>query len=225
MKPSFNKKTALATTVAAITAVMFLSHPQIAMARPALPDWQFGASPTAQDMHTDQRAATSGTIGNAAGYATLQNRYQVQGQDRVHHLQAPVATDSPYNEGDFVGTLTVERLDRTVRIFEGESMHNMDFGAGRFTFSGLNSGNMGLIGHNRGPAGYFSFVRLLRHGDIITIETAAGTRSYAIEMTYIINERDFSPLLEFGDNRLTLVTCVEYQPTQRRVAVGLRVDY
>ena len=104
-------------------------------------------------------------------------------------------------------------------------MSAMDFGAGHFSFSGLNSGNTALIGHNRGSRnGFFSFVRLLQEGDIITLEAGGITRSYAVAMVYYVDETDFSPLMQFGDNRLTLVTCREYHRAQRRIAVAFAVE-
>jgi len=175
-----------------------------------IPAWGFGVSPNAQTIHVDENRPNGNTD-------------QPRHTSEVPRHLAPSANQSTYEEGDFIGTLHVERLNRTVRIYEGETMHNMDFGAGRFTFTGLHNGNMGLIGHNRGPAGFFSFVRLLRYGDIITIETSHGVRRYVVEMLYIIRETDFTPLQNFNDNRITLITCVEYQPSQRRVAVAMRI--
>jgi LPXTG-site transpeptidase (sortase) family protein len=130
-----------------------------------------------------------------------------------------------YNYGERIGTLTVERLGRTVNVIAGATMEAMDFGAGHFSFSGLNQGNTALIGHNRGArTGFFSFVRLLQDGDIITLEAGGIVRSYAVAMVYYVDETDFSPLAEFNDTRLTLVTCREYHRTQRRIAVAFAVD-
>jgi len=141
----------------------------------------------------------------------------------VGHFQPGMGNSSGYNYGDTIGILTVERLNRRVTVIAGATMSAMDFGGGHFSFTGLNSGNTALIGHNRGSAGFFSFVRLLREGDIITLEAGGVTRSYAVAMVYYIEDTDFSPLMQFGDNRLTLVTCREYHRTQRRVAVAFAV--
>ena len=104
-------------------------------------------------------------------------------------------------------------------------MSAMDFGAGWFSFSGLNTGNTALIGHNRGTRnGFFSFVRHLQEGDIITLEAGGVTRSYAVTMIYYIEETDFTPLLQFGDDRLTLITCREYFQTQRRIAIAIPIE-
>jgi len=123
-----------------------------------------------------------------------------------------------YEYGAFLGVLTVERLGRTVNIYGGATMEAMDFGAGHFSFTGLHYGNVGLIGHNRGARnGFFSFVRLLQYGDIVRVDIGGVVRSYEVFMKTIIDETDFSPLQQFGDNRLTLITCVEYVRNQRRV--------
>jgi LPXTG-site transpeptidase (sortase) family protein len=136
-----------------------------------------------------------------------------------------ISTPSTYQYGDFLGTLHVARLNRTVRVYAGATMEAMDYGAGHFSFTGLNTGNTGLIGHNRGSRnGFFSFVRLLQHGDVITLTAGGITRSYAVSLQYTISETDFSPLMAFGDNRLTLITCVEYQPGLRRVAVATEIQ-
>ena len=129
------------------------------------------------------------------------------------------------NYGDVIGTLTVERLGRRMNVIAGATMEAMDFGAGHFSFTGLNTGNTGLIGHNRGNTnGFFSFVRLLREGDILTLEAGGIIRSYAVTMVYYVYETDFAPLMQFGDTRLTLVTCREYHRNQRRIAVAIALD-
>jgi LPXTG-site transpeptidase (sortase) family protein len=140
-------------------------------------------------------------------------------QGGTHHTNTHTSMVSQsYEYGAFLGTLTVERLGRTVRIYGGATMEAMDFGAGHFSFTGLHYGNVGLIGHNRGARnGFFSFVRLLQYGDIVRLDVGGGVRTFEVFMKIIVYETDFSPLQQFGDNRLTLVTCVEYVRNQRRV--------
>ena len=153
------------------------------------------------------------------------------GERAIHtndHAAAPQSTtpthintiSQSYEYGSFLGVLTVERLGRTVNVYGGATMEAMELGAGHFSFTGLNVGNVGLIGHNRGRAGFFSFVRLLREGDIITLDMGGIVRTYQVTMKTIVYETDFSYLQQFGTNRLTLVTCVEYVRNQRRIAVA-----
>lgn len=136
---------------------------------------------------------------------------------------APCRASPGYVYGETIGVLTVERLGRTVNVIAGATMETMDYGGGHFSFTGLNHGNTGLIGHNRGPAGFFSFVRLLEYGDILTLEAGGITRQYIVTMRYIVHETDLGSLKQFGDNRLTLVTCVEYQRPMRRIAVAVEI--
>ena len=132
--------------------------------------------------------------------------------------------DPASNYGDTIGILTVERLGRTVSVIAGATMSAMDYGAAHFSFTGLNRGNTALIGHNRGRSnGFFDFVRHLREGDILALEAGGVTRRYAVTMMYVIDYTDFSPLAQFGDNRLTLITCVEYRQTKRRVAAAVEI--
>ena len=146
-------------------------------------------------------------------------RPSVPASERVIHINdnaalhgtnlAHVSTTQPFQDyeyGSFLGVLTVERLGRTVNVYGGATMDSMDFGAGHFSFTGLNIGNTALIGHNRGARnGFFSFVRLLREGDVLTLDMGGIVRSYSVTMTSIVYETDFSYLQQFGINRLTLV--------------------
>ena len=134
-------------------------------------------------------------------------------------------TPAGYIYGEYIGVLTVDRTGRQINVIAGATMEAMDFGAGHFSFTGLNTGNTALIGHNRGRQnGFFEFVRHLQAGDILTLEVGGISRRYAVSMEHIIDYTDFSLLSQFGDDRLTLVTCVEYQRNNRRVAVALAID-
>jgi len=165
-------------------------------------------------IHFDPRV-----VSNAEARASPAMHMQPQGQT---HFAGGVSHG--FNYGDVIGVLTVERLGRSINVIAGATMGAMDHGAGHFSFTGLNQGNTGLIGHNRGRTnGFFSFVRELREGDILTLEAGGIVRSYAVAIVYVIDESDFSPLMQFSDNRLTLVTCVEYVPGQRRVAKALEI--
>lgn len=129
-----------------------------------------------------------------------------------------------YQDGEFLGTLTIHKQNRIINIYEGESMASMDKGGGRFSFGGLNYGNTSIIGHNRGRTnGFFIFVKDLEEGDLLTLEAGGVIRTYAVTMVYTVSENDFSPLMQFSDNRLTLVTCVENVQHLRRIAVAVEV--
>ena len=117
-----------------------------------------------------------------------------------------------------IGTLYVERFGRTITVFHGETMDNMNKGAGNFISTSAWDGNVALAAHNRGSAGFFSFVRELRIGDRITYTTLYGSRTYEVFRREQIDEFDHSILRWSAENILTLVTCVENVPSQRLVS-------
>ena len=146
------------------------------------------------------------------------------------HAYAAHGHQSTYRHkySTFLGILTIEHLNRIINVYAGATIQSMDFGAGHFSFTGLNQGNTALIGHNRharcgAQNGFFSFARLLLYGDIITLDAGGITRTYEVFMSAIICETDFTPLKQFGDNRLTLITCVEYTQNKRRAVVAREV--
>ena len=197
-----------------------------------VPDFMFGNQGAAQEIHFNPSLIRPDTHHDTSGIQpgseavhfhprTTNPLAPVRASPTAHHMQNIPAT---YIYGDFLGTLTVERLGRSVKVIGGATMSAMDVGAGHFSFTGLNHGNTGLIGHNRGRVnGFFSFVRELREGDILILDAGGIVRRYAVSSVFIVDETDFTPLMPYSDNRLTLVTCVEYRRNQRRVAVALEI--
>ena len=120
----------------------------------------------------------------------------------------------PYDDGT-IGTLTIHKLNKTIKVYEGESLENMRKGIGHFVSTSAWDGNVGLAGHNRGAAAYFGFVKDLANGDRITYATRYGTRAYEVFAKERISETDFSPLYWTSENILTLITCVENVPGLR----------
>ena len=179
--------------------------------------------------HNSNQSSQSGAGSEAVHFHPRASGNAQQGGNVIHfapNRASPVTvTPDGYIYGEIIGTLTVERLGRRINVVAGATMEAMEVGAGHFSFTGLNSGNTALIGHNRGRTnGFFDFVRHLREGDILTLEAGGITRSYAVTMMYTIDYTDFSPLAQFNDHRLSLITCVEYQRTRRRVAVAIAIE-
>jgi len=200
-----------------IATIMFvMSFISVVSAKAAPPPYMFGASDRGQVVHIaiNYIALDSLSVHNANHSPMPQG----------HAAPAPAENSAP-SPGSRIGTLTVERLGRNIGVYEGESMDSMDRGGERFSFSGFNQGNTSIIGHNRGRHnGFFDFVRGLQQGDILTLYMGGVTRSYAVYHISTITDTDFSPLMDFGGDRLTLVTCLEYQRNMRRIAVALAVS-
>ena len=113
-----------------------------------------------------------------------------------------------YPDGS-IGTIYVERIDRTIKVYEGEQLDNLKKGAGHFASTSVWNGNVGLCGHNRGSYPYFGFVKDLKIGDRVVYTTQYGSRTYEVFSKEQINEYDYSSLSGSFENELTLITCVQ----------------
>jgi sortase A len=125
-----------------------------------------------------------------------------------------------YPDGS-IGTLYVHSAGQTVKVYEGEDLTNLKLGAGHFSATSAWDGNVALAGHNRGSAGYFSFVKNLAIGDRVTYTTLYGSRLYEVFSVGQISDSDTSKLGWSSENILTLITCVENAP-EMRLAAALR---
>lgn len=193
----------------ALIAAAFLSVPQSAFANviSQLPSYGFGNSNTENTLHFD--IAVTDSLTSAAPV--------------THSPPGSIISAPVYKDGDLIGTLTIEKSGKSVGVYEGASLASMSKGGGRFSSAGINSGNTAVIGHNRGRNGHFSFVKGLNEGDILTLDAGGVIKAYAVSFTHTVSAADFSPLTQFGDSRLTLITCLENQRDMRRVAVALEI--
>ncbi|MCL2078761.1 MAG: sortase [Oscillospiraceae bacterium] len=119
-----------------------------------------------------------------------------------------------YADGS-IGTLHIPKLNKTIKVFEGESLENMKKGIGHFESTSAWDGNVALAGHNRGAAAYFGFVKDLAVGDAITYTTQYGTRTYKVYHKEKISETDYSGLGWSVENIISMITCVENEPAYR----------
>ncbi len=119
-----------------------------------------------------------------------------------------------YDDGS-IGKLYIEKISKTLKVYEGESLENMKKGIGHFESTSAWDGNIGLAAHNRGASGYFGFVKNLQIGDRLTYTTRYGTRSYKIVSKEQINDTDYTSLGWTNKNTITLITCVENKPSLR----------
>ena len=128
-----------------------------------------------------------------------------------------------YEDGS-IGTLYVARTKKTIKVYEGEDLSNLAKGAGHFSCTSAWDGNVALAGHNRGSnVAYFSFVKDLQNGDMLTYTTKYGTRDYIVYSKTQINEYDNLPLSWSYDNILTLITCVANSPSLRDCVVAREI--
>ena len=134
-----------------------------------------------------------------------------------------VTSDMYYSDGS-LGVLEIPSLNVKVKVYQGTDSAALAKGAGHFENTSIWSGNVCVAAHNRGVRNDFSQIHTLRSGDVITLTTALGARTYAVTGVNRISVNDTSGLGTSGTDIITLYTCVANQPDYRwcvtAVAVG-----
>lgn len=120
--------------------------------------------------------------------------------------------------------IEIPKINLIAPIAEGTSQEVMLEYVGHFENTEEWEGNVGLAAHNRGyPINYFSNLKDLKIGDEIIYKTKYGIKRYKITLTIIITDTDWSYLQETEENKITLITCVENQPSNRRCIQGVEI--
>lgn len=97
----------------------------------------------------------------------------------------------------------------------------MNRSIGHFLNTSKWDGNIGLGAHNRGyPVNYFADIKKLKKGDIIIYKYNGKERQYLVSNIVIIKDTDWSYLEKTEENKITLITCVENEPSYRRCIQG-----
>lgn len=114
--------------------------------------------------------------------------------------------------------IEIPSIELKAPIKEGIDDETLNKYVGHFDNTSLQSGNIGLAGHNRGyEKNYFEKLRLVKKGDEIYYKYNEYFMTYIIDTIEIIRSTDWSYLEEYEDeNRITLITCVENGPQYRR---------
>ena len=93
---------------------------------------------------------------------------------------------------------------------------------GHFPTTSIDNGNIGLAGHNRGyNKNYFENLKNLVVGDEIIYKKDGIIRRYKVAVITVIEDTNWSYLEKTLDNRKTLITCVENEPSKRRCIQGI----
>lgn len=124
-------------------------------------------------------------------------------------------TEDLYYNGGYLATLTIPLLGVNVKIYEGTDATQLAKGAGHFSGTSIWDGNVAVASHNRGANCYFGEIHKLTQGDIITLTTKLGTRTYAVTSVSKVEETDGSMLAATADNCITLYTCVRNESAYR----------
>lgn len=121
-------------------------------------------------------------------------------------------------------TITIEKIGLYANIAEGTTDTVMNEYVGHFTETSIWDGNVALAAHNRGyPVNYFQDLKQLQNGDKILYSIGEEKREYEVDNIQIIEDTDLSCLEPTEENRITLITCVENEPSYRRCIQGIEI--
>ena len=125
-----------------------------------------------------------------------------------------------------IGVLTIDSIGVSAPVFEtDDEMEAMRKGIAHYKTTSAWSGNIGLCAHN-GNASYcwFHDLHKVEKGDVVTYQTALGTRTYEVTEIKEIDETDWSMLGRTADNRITMTTCIDGKPSKRLVVQAVEVS-
>lgn len=123
----------------------------------------------------------------------------------------PKAEYDPYPDlGDKVGTITLVPLGLTWPIYEGTDAEILSLGVGHYIGSVLPGvvDNSILAGHRDTV---FAKLGELKPGDLILVETTAGTFTYEMTGSEIVDRRDQDVIQPSDEAKLTLATCYPFK--------------
>ena len=113
--------------------------------------------------------------------------------------------------------IEIPKVELKAEISEGTTKEVLDIYVGLFNESTKLLGNVCLAAHNRGyRVNYFENVKLLKKGDEIKYYFNGNTKEYIVDQNIIITDEDWTYLEKTDDNVITLITCVENEPSYRR---------
>lgn len=125
-----------------------------------------------------------------------------------------------------IGVLTIDSIGVSAPVYEtDDEMEAMRKGIAHYKTTSAWSGNIGLCAHN-GTASYcwFHDLHKVEKGDVVTYQTALGTRTYEVTEIKEIDETDWSMLGRTEDNRITMTTCIDGKPSKRLVVQAVEVS-
>lgn len=112
-------------------------------------------------------------------------------------------------EGDTIGSLTIPALDRKLPIIQGTSVKELQHGVGHFIQSVLpgEKDNCVISGHRDTV---FSKLDKLKIGDLLILQTSAGTFTYEVNAMRIVHKDDKTVIVPTDHAVLTMTTCYPF---------------
>lgn len=115
-------------------------------------------------------------------------------------------------------------INLKANVNEGTSKEVMDDYVGHFEETSKCNGNIGLAAHNRGyKNNYFGDLKKLKEDDIVLYCYQGQIKKYAVIDNFIIKDTDWTVFEEKEKNIITLITCVENEPSYRRCVQAVEI--
>jgi sortase A len=146
----------------------------------------------------------------AAAGAAAPSAPSASDTDRLGAFHAPnLPAPPPAPQGTLLGRIEIPRLGISSLVMEGVDGTTLRRGVGHIPATAMprTSGNIGLAGHRDTV---FRGLKDIRKGDVITLETLAGTDQYQVDWSRVVDPRDTGVLATSQDPQLTLVTCYPF---------------
>ncbi|MCE5190570.1 MAG: class D sortase [Actinomycetia bacterium] len=168
-------------------------------------------APSGEPINAYQSPASSETASATGQATTAEDGVALPGSDAPS--QNPDSDEVVYREypavGDTVGSLTIPALKQTLPIIEGTGAKELKRGVGHFTQSVLPGvrDNCVLSGHRDTV---FTGLGKLKVGDQLVVETSAGSFTYQIVRTRIVDKDDKTVIVPADHAVLTVTTCYPF---------------
>ena len=150
-----------------------------------------------------------------AGFSV--NQEQKNEVNLIHNVSNNIINNENKVEEKENWYIEIPAISLKAEIAEGTTKEVMDKFVGHFEETTTWIGNVGLAAHNRGyENNYFANLKKLKEGDIINYYYNGKMRKYIVSKLVIVEDTDWSYLENTEENTLTLITCVENEPSYRR---------
>ncbi len=136
----------------------------------------------------------------------------------------PVAPPTVLAQGEPVAILRIPSIDLTKTVVEGVGVSDLKKGPGHFAETPLPGqlGNAAIAGHRTTYGEPFRNLDQVRIGDIIQVDTLAGTFTYAVTNMLVVNPSEYGSVIPTKDPTkatLTLATCTPVYTSRQRLIV------
>lgn len=121
--------------------------------------------------------------------------------------------------------LNIPKINLSYSIQEGTTQEIIDNGIGHFTDTKYLNGNIGLVagcyGYNKN---IFENLYKLQEKDVILYNYKGKQEAYEVIKNFIIDEKDWTPLNNTNENKITLITGVVNEPEKRRCVQATQIN-